>query len=105
MELDFRAGPWGSYAGQTALGLDPDECQLAILRGERWKYVHFAALPPLLFDLRSDPHWLVNVADDPAHRDAALHCARRLLDRRLSMADRTLTGYAISKQGLRQFDA
>jgi hypothetical protein len=31
--------------------------------------------------------------------------ARRMLDWRLSEADRTLTGYAISDEGLRHFDA
>jgi hypothetical protein len=31
--------------------------------------------------------------------------AQRMLDWRLSHADRTLTGYAISSQGLRHFDA
>ena len=88
-EYDFR-----DLAGGLAherLGIARDDCSLAVLRGERYAYVHFAALPPLLFDQQADPHWLHNVADDPAHQGAALHMARRMLDWRLSQADRTTT--------------
>jgi arylsulfatase A-like enzyme len=102
-EYDFR-----DLAGGLAherLGIARDDCSLAVLRGEHHAYVHCAALPPLLFDLRNDPHWLHNVADDPAHAGAALQMARRMLDWRLSQADRTTTGWAISPQGLRAFDA
>ncbi|MBL8341092.1 MAG: sulfatase-like hydrolase/transferase [Rubrivivax sp.] len=102
-EYDFRDLAGG--AAHERLGIPRDDCSLAVQLDERFAYVHCAALPPLMFHLPSDPHWLVNVADDPAHREAALHCTRRMLDWRLSQADRTLTGYAISKQGLRQFDA
>lgn len=102
-EYDFRDLAGGE--AHTRLGIARDDCSLAVLRGERYAYVHFAALPPLLFDLQADPHWLHNVADHPDHRDAALRCARRMLDWRLSQADRSLTGYAISASGLRQFDA
>ena len=37
------------------------------IRGERYKYVHFAGLPPLLFDLHDDPHEFRNRAEDPAY--------------------------------------
>ena len=102
-EYDFR-----DLAGGLAherLGIARDDCSLAVLRGERYAYVHCAALPPLLFDQQADPHWLHNVADDPAHQGAALHMARRMLDWRLSQADRTTTGWSISPQGLRAYDA
>ena len=61
-----------------------------MIRDADHAYVHFAALPPLLFDLRRDPAWLVNKADDPGSRDVALDMARRMLDWRLGHADRTL---------------
>jgi len=63
--------------------------------------INFAGLAPLLFDERRDPDWLHNVAEDPAYRDAALRLARRMLDWRLRHADRTLTGFSISSNGLR----
>lgn len=102
-EYDFR-----DLAGGLAherLGIARDDCSLAVLRDEEFAYVHFAALPPLLFDLKTDPHWLHNVADDPSYREPALRMARRMLDWRLSQADRSLTGYAISDAGLLRFDA
>ena len=43
------------------------ELNLAVIRTAKWKYVHFPALPPLLFDLERDPDNLVNLADDPAY--------------------------------------
>ncbi|MBL0144153.1 MAG: hypothetical protein IPP91_19115 [Betaproteobacteria bacterium] len=55
----------------------------------------FAGLEPLPFDLQCDPHRLRNVAEDPAHREASLRYARRMLSWRLRHADRTLTGYGI----------
>ena len=97
-EYDFR-----DLAGGLAherLGIARDDCSLAVLRGERYASVHCAALPPLLFAQQADPHWLHNVADDPAP-----HMARRMLDWRLSQADRTTTGWSISPQGLRAYDA
>src|SRR3546814_1283596 len=63
-EFDFRDAATG--APQRTLGVDLDDCSLAVIRGERWKYVHFAGLPPLLFDLVDDPGELTNRAEDPA---------------------------------------
>ena len=91
MELDFRAGPYAGFKGQTALGLEPDECQLAILRGERWKYVHFAALPPLLFDLQNDPWEMHDLAGDPAHQGVMLEMAQKMLSWRLLHQEHVLT--------------
>jgi len=87
-EYDF-----GDVAGGRAherLGIARHECSLVVQCSEAFAYVHFAALPPLLFDLQRDPHWLVDVADAPGHRDAALDQARRLLSWRMSHADFTL---------------
>lgn len=102
-EFDFR-----DLAGGLAherLGIARDDCSLAVLCDERWAYVHFAALPPLLFDQQHDPHWVHNLADDTAHQGVALQMARRMLDWRLSQADRSTTGWAISAGGLRAWDA
>ncbi len=100
MELDFRSGPWGSYDGETALGLEPDECQLAILRGERWKYVFFAALPPLLFDLAEDPHEMNDLSRDPAHREVMLEMAQKMLSWRLKHQEHVLTNLHNGPHGL-----
>jgi len=97
-EYDFRDMAGGEAASR--LGIDPDSTSLSVIRDDLFAYVHFAELPPLLFDLVRDPHWLHNVADDPAYSGAALRYARLMLDWRLRHADRTLTGLSISSNGL-----
>ena len=77
-----------------------DDCSLAVIQDERFKYVHFAALPPLLFDLEKDPNQFHNVADDPAYAQTALEYAQAMLSWRLSHADKRLTGFSASPNGL-----
>ena len=85
---------------ETALGLTPDQCAFQAIRGPRFKYVHFTTLPPLLFDLETDPAETRNLADDPAHAATALEIARRLLSWRLLHEDRTLANTAATPDGL-----
>lgn len=89
------------YAHLRPLELDWRDTELAVLRTERFKYVHFAgALPPVLFDLERDPDELVNRAEDPAYRDAVIEMAQRMLSWRMRHADRTLSRYNASRRGL-----
>jgi arylsulfatase A-like enzyme len=78
---------------ERALGLPSDWCNLQVVRTERFKYVHFAALPPVLFDLAEDPDELVNRAEDPACRSLRSEAQERLLTWRQRHEERTLTGY------------
>lgn len=97
-EFDFRdlvAEDTGRF-----LGLRPDQCSLAVLRGERFKYVHFAGLPPLLFDLQEDPHELRNLATDPASQSLVLDHASRLLSWRMSHEDRVLANTLLTREGV-----
>lgn len=97
-EFDFREVV--TEAPQMALGLHMDDCCLAVIRDESFKDVHFAALPPLFFDLRRDPDHLVNVAGDPAYRAEMLRYARKMLSWKLRYDDRRLTGMSASPDGL-----
>jgi arylsulfatase A-like enzyme len=85
---------------EEALGLADEQCGIAVLRGDRYKYVHFTALPPLLFDLEADPAELVNRAEDPALREVRLACAERMLSWRMNHAERTQTSRFITEQGV-----
>jgi len=97
-EHDFREVV--SQEPQKALGIGSDECTYAVIRDEDYKYVHFAALPPLLFDMRADPNETTNLADDPAMQPVLLRYAQRMLNWRITNVDRTLTNMALTRQGL-----
>jgi hypothetical protein len=71
-----------------------------VLRDEHGKYVHFAGMPPLFYDLDDDPDELVDRAGDPACASRVLEYAQRLLSVRMRNADRTLTGALVTPQGV-----
>jgi len=50
-----------------------------MIRHGRWKYVHYVAYAPQLFDLESDPEELRDLAADPAHAGVLAQCRTRLL--------------------------
>ena len=72
-----------------------------MLRGERWKYVHFGGgLPPLLYDLETDPGELRDLAGDPAFLAVRLECAERLLAWRAEHLDQSLALSALTERGV-----
>lgn len=97
-EFDFR----DLYYSQpeSTLGVPMDKCALAVVQDESFKYVHFAALPPLFFDLKKDPGQFVNCATDPAYAVRMGEYAAKMLSWRLGFAERSLTGYRATPQGL-----
>lgn len=97
-EYDFR-DPL-HHSAERFLGLTADECVLNVIRNDRYKYVHFAGLPALLFDLENDPGELNDLSDDPAHRQVVLEMAQRLLSHRMRHADRTLIRCLVTTDGL-----
>ena len=97
-EYDFREVATG--VAQARLGVPMDACNMAVVRTARWKYVHFTALPPLLFDLENDPAELVNRAEDPACASIRIEMAERLLAWRAAHLDRRLTGIELTPGGL-----
>jgi arylsulfatase A-like enzyme len=99
-EYDFRDIHYSTP--ETALGLAMDECSLAVLQDADAKYVHFAGLPSLFFDTRTDPHQFANVAADPAQAARVKEYAQRLLTHRMRHADRTLTHFRATPRGLEE---
>ncbi len=100
MELDFGE-PDAPSPAQKALGLALRQCNVSILRGRRYKLVHFnGGLAPLLFDMRADPQEMRDLARDPAHADTLLEMTRRLLDHRMSFAEHSLSDMKITGNGV-----
>ncbi|WP_270933547.1 alkaline phosphatase family protein [Falsiroseomonas oryzae] len=97
-EYDLRGGwpdPW-----RMPLGIGVDEAAMAAMRTARWKYVHFAALQPVLYDLEADPQEMRNIAGDPASAGLLAEAAGRMLSWRMAHADRTLTHLSATPRGL-----
>lgn len=76
------------------------QSNLAVIRGERYKYVHFAGLPPLFYDLQTDPEELVNQAQNPAYQALVLQYAQKLLSWRMTYDDAALAYQSVSDIGL-----
>ena len=89
-EFDFRHSQ-----AESSLGLNMETACLNVIRDQHYKYVHFADLPPLLYDLQEDPGELRDVAGDrPA---AVAEYAQRLLSWRLAFTDKTLSHMTVTK--------
>jgi len=96
--FDFRNFPGGG--GRPVLGLTPDQCGVTLIFDARYKYVHFAALPPAFFDRAEDPHEFRNLADDPAYQPLVIEYAQKLLSWRMTHDERTLANTVLSPDGV-----
>ncbi|MFU0504940.1 alkaline phosphatase family protein [Pseudaminobacter sp. NGMCC 1.201702] len=98
-EFDFR-----SISKQTAerhFGISPQQCNLSVVRTQRFKYVHFGGgLPPLLFDLDEDPGELRNLAQIPDYLPIRLEFAERLLAWRAEHLDQALALVELTEEGV-----
>ena len=85
-EFDYRGA---GMAAQETEGKDPDVHLLWVVRDREFKYVHFAngEIPPILFDLRTDPDELNNVAGLAEYASIELECCQRLLRWRMYCED------------------
>ncbi len=94
-EYDFRHSQ-----SEDALSMDMESACLNVIRDDHYKYVHFADLPELLFDLRNDPGELNNIAPD--NPGLVAEYAKQLLSWRMQTTDKTLSHMQISRDhGLR----
>lgn len=97
-EYDFRDIETG--AAEAHFGLPSSLCNLAVIRDENFKYVHFAGLPPVLFDLEGDPGELENRAEDPDYLTVRLAYAEKLLALRARHLDQTLALTTLTEKGV-----
>ncbi len=99
-EFDLRSPNDGKEG--PPLGLELKQCMANIIRGERYKYVHFAALPPLFFDLEEDPDEFNDLAADPAYQGRVLEYAGKMLSWRMEHDDPALTDLHLTRDGIVQ---
>lgn len=88
-EFDFR--DLVNKRPEKALNLRSDECHMTVIKDDAGKYVHFAALPSLFFDLQADPLEQSNLAGGTNVASSVLNYAERLLRWRVMQSERTMT--------------
>ena len=76
---------------ETALGLPSSACHFNAIRGERWKYIEFPELPPLLYDLANDPEETMNLAADASYSAVIEEQSLRLKKYRRTPSGRDLS--------------
>jgi arylsulfatase A-like enzyme len=101
-EWDF-SNPSTRMAEQ-GFGIPMSHCSLAVSRSAHTKYVQFATaadlLPPLLFDLGSDPQQVDNLCAAPGGewKDRAWQGTQELLQWRMRTSERTLSGHLVGTE-------
>jgi len=96
-EYDFRDA--ADDAAEKYLDLTLHQCTMNIVRGPRYKYVHFTRLPPLFFDLERDPNEFVDRSRDRDYQPLVLEYAQKLLSWRMNHDEQTLTHIALTGDG------
>lgn len=99
-EYDFRNIQ--NPRAEKQLELASQQCNLAVIRDASFKYVHFAGLPPLLFDLTKHPDESVNCVNEAAYRDQRLSYAEALLCWRAEHLDQSLAMSMLTANGWSQ---
>jgi arylsulfatase A-like enzyme len=87
-EYDFRAFKTKPEGLPETTG--KGDTSLIVHRGEDWQYVHFAALPPLLFKVEDGRAGGPDLCASDEFRPVAQRCVSDLLSDRLRLADNTL---------------
>jgi arylsulfatase A-like enzyme len=90
-EVDFRY--------KEGLDIDFEASSFNVIRDNHYKYVYFAAMPPLLFDLNNDPDELHNLAGDPSYTETVLKYTQKMLSWRMVNDERTLSHILVSPEG------
>lgn len=96
--FDFRDPLQGR--SEAFFNMPSSDCNVLVQRDADFKYVHFANLPPLLFDMRNDPQESHNLAEEPDYQAVVLHYAQKLLSWRLRHEYSELDNLITSDDGL-----
>ncbi len=95
-EFDFRI-----FARLMDPAVPLELANLVVHRTKLEKYVHFASLPPLFFDLVDDPAQLTNRANDPDCAGDVLAAAQATLSWRQASSEQLMTNTIVTDSGLR----
>jgi arylsulfatase A-like enzyme len=68
-QVSFSEYDYSKRLARQLLDMPVADCRLVMAFDGRWKFVHCEKLPPMLFDLETDPDELVDLGTDPAHED------------------------------------
>ncbi len=90
-EVDFR---------YDEPGTDFERSSLNVIRDNDYKYVHFAEMQDLLFDIKNDPDELHNLAEDPSYTKIVLEYAKKMLSWRMENDERTLSYMLAGTEGI-----
>lgn len=93
-EFDFRDPLHGE--AERALDLASEDCVLNVWRTSRYKFVHFNALPPLLFDLVDDPDELAPGAVGAEYQAVVVQSLGTLLSHRIRHTDQAVANTAVT---------
>ncbi|MBN33887.1 MAG: phosphonate monoester hydrolase [Rhodospirillaceae bacterium] len=74
----FSDGCFGMKPARVALGLTGSQARSFMVRTNDWKYIHFQAALPMLFDLRNDPQERRDLGRDPAYASVCAELKDRL---------------------------
>ncbi|MDB4223588.1 alkaline phosphatase family protein [Granulosicoccus sp.] len=86
---------------ERSLGLSTSNANYAVLRDHQFKYVHFnGGLPPMLFDMQNDPSEDYDLAQNTEYADVLRQFTARMLDHRMSHAERSLSNLKVTDDGL-----
>lgn len=97
-EFDLRS-PF-KVEEKPPMGLEMKQCTANIIRGDRYKYVHFTGLPPLFFDLEVDPNEFLDRSTDPDYQGRVLEYAGKMLSWRMEHDDPALTDLHLTSDGI-----
>jgi arylsulfatase A-like enzyme len=76
---------------EEMLGLTMHQCNLMVLRGNKFKLIQFNGnLPPLLYNIQDDPGESENLANNPAYASIMLELTQEALKHRMTFVDRGL---------------
>lgn len=82
------------------LGLKVKQCGANIIRGKRYKYVHFSGLPALFFDLQEDPNEQQDLSKDPNYQGLMLEYTHKLINWRMEHDEPSLTHLYLHDDGV-----